>query len=383
MRWVILTGSGNVGCTGRIDSIRSSWYGRTSPVRIERSAAVLFFCLLVCFFFLGETRAEVECTHPSLPEGLAAMASTDRVSVETREVTVWPGTTEPASAEDNRYFLFEPRNRFPTTGLIVHPGGNCDPRAYAPMAQAIASAGYLVAIIPMPNCISIFAPDRTAQVIEDRPSITRWVLAGHSVGGASICQYAYEHGGVAGLVMLAGLGHDGYPLDETHNVKVLSLYGEKDTHLTPEMIMGRADSLPADTVYVELAGANHTQFGWLDPTPHPEYFDGDGPADISYQEQQDLVVEHILDFLRSFDDTTSCPVVSLLGEHAPQVMSLRQFRDQMLVNSSAGKKIIGYYYLHAAAITDVLDNHALARGAAKQVLRLLTPILNTALEANL
>ena len=168
-----------------------------------------------------------------------------------------PAPLSPAPEDDNFYYVFEPKNQCPvvsllgepapTIGLIIHPGGNCDPRAYAPMAQAIASEGYLVAIIPMPNCISMGGYDRTAQVIEDFGEIEKWVLAGHSVGGTSIAWYTYEYGGIEGLVILAGLGHNLYTLDDTHNVKVLSLYGEKDTHLTPEMIMDRADFLPADT----------------------------------------------------------------------------------------------------------------------------------------
>ena len=127
---------------------------------------------------------------------------------------------------------------------------------------------------------------------------------------------------------------------------------------------------------MEIVGGNHTQFGWLDPTPYPEYFDGDGPADITYQEQQDIVVEYILDFLHSFDDNAQCPVVNLLGEHAQQVISLRRFRDEILVKTTAGKRLIGYYYLHAGTITHIFDNHPTVRGSAKKVLTLLVPIVH-------
>jgi hypothetical protein len=346
-------------------------------IKIQRVSAALCAFLLVCFYIFGEIRAEIECSHPSLPEGLAAMASTDAVSVRTIEVTMWPGSTDPAPEDDNIYFAFEPKTQCPvvsllgepapTIGLIIHPGGNCDPRAYAPMAQAIASEGYLVAILPMPNCISIRAGDRTAQVIEDFANIKTWVLAGHSVGGASISQYAYEHGGIAGLVMLAALGHKDYPLDDTHNVEVLSLYGGNDTHLTPEMILVEyAYALPADTEYVKIEGGNHTQFGWLDPTPYPEYFDGDGPADITYQQQQDIVVAYILDFLHSFDD----------NEEVRQVKILRRFRDEILAKSTAGKRLIGHYYLHAGTITQIFDSHPTVRGPARWVLKSLVPILD-------
>ena len=352
---------------------------RGNFIKIQRISVALAVLLLVCFYAFGETAAEIVCDkpefHPSLPEGLAAMASTDSVLLETIEVDEWPGL-KPAPANDNSYFAFAPRKKVPTIGLIIHPGGNCDPRAYAPMAQSIASEGYLVAILPMPNCVSIGGYDRTAKVIEDFEGIEKWVLAGHSVGGASIAQYTYEYGGIAGLVMLAALGHTGYPLDDTHNVKVLSLYGDKDTHLLPERILvEHVGLLPADTVYVPIEGGNHTQFGWLDPVPEL-YLGNDGPADITYQEQQDKIAQHILDFLGSFDDNINCPLVSLFGEHSQQVVSLRRFRDEILTKSTSGKKLIGHYYLHAATITNIFDHHPTVRGSAKKGLTLLVPIVD-------
>jgi len=345
-------------------------------IKLQSVTASLCAFLLIFLYSPSETRAEIECSHPSLPEGLAAMEDTDEVSVRTIEVTMWPGSTDPASADDNIYFTFEPKNKVPTIGLIVHPGGNCDPRAYAPMAQAIASEGYLVAILPMKNCICLGCYDRTAKVIENFGEIEKWVLAGHSVGGASIAQYTHEYGGIAGLVMLAALGHTRYPLDDTHNVKVLSLYGGKDTHLPPERILvEHFDLLPADTSYVEIEGGNHTQFGWLDPVPDL-YIGNDGPADITYQEQQDIIAQYIIDFLGSFVDNVNCPLVSLFGEHSQQVISLRRFRDDILTKSTAGKRLIGYYYLHAATITHIFDNHPTVRGSAKKGLTLLVPVLD-------
>jgi pimeloyl-ACP methyl ester carboxylesterase len=362
---------------GMDDRARGRWNVRSYFVRILRFSAAIGTFLFVCFYAFAETNAEIECSHPSLPEGLAAMSSTNAVLVKTIKVDVWPGS-KPAPEDDNMYFSFEPRYKVPTTGLIIHPGGNCDPRAYAPMAQAIAAKGYLVAIIPMPNCLSLNGWDRTAKVIEDYGGIKTWVLAGHSMGGATICVYAHEYGGIAGLILLAGLGYPDYPLDTTYNIKVLSLYGENDAHLTPAMVMDPqyTVALPSDTTYVELAGANHTQFGWLDPTPNPYYFKGDGPATITYQEQQDIVVQYTLDFLKSLADKPQCPVVSLLGNQSKQVISLRRFRDQMLAKSTAGQNLIEYYYLYADAITNIFDSHPIVRGSAKKALELLVPMMD-------
>ena len=358
------------------DRARGRWSVRSNFVKILRFSAAVCAFLIVCFYAFAETNAEIECSHPSLPEGVAAMASTDAVLVKTITVDMWPGS-KPAPENDNIYFTFEPNSNVPAIGLIIHPGGHVDPRAYAPMAQAIASKGYLVAIIPMPNCVSTSGWDRTAKVIEDFGSIKTWVLSGHSVGGTTICIYAHEYGGIAGLILLAGLGPPGYPLDTTYNIKVLSLYGEKDTQLTPEMIMDPqyTANLPSDTTYEELEGANHTQFGWIDPTPNL-YLGKDGPATITYQEQQDIIVQYTLDFLESFANKPRCPVASLLGEQSQKVISLRRFRDNMLAKSTAGQKLIEYYYLYADTITTIFDSHPAVRGPAKKVLELLVPMMD-------
>ena len=89
---------------------------------VKKKAAVCAF-LFICFYAFTETNAEIECSHPSLPEGLAAMSSTNTVLVRTIIVDMWPGST-PAPEDDNVYFAFEPRYKVPAIGLIIHPGGN-------------------------------------------------------------------------------------------------------------------------------------------------------------------------------------------------------------------------------------------------------------------
>jgi len=343
---------------------------------IKKKAAVCAF-LIICFYAFGEAAAEIECSHPSLPEGLAAMSSTNAVLVKTIKVDIWPGD-KPAPENDNVYFVFEPKYKVPTIGLIIHPGGNCDPRAYAPMAQAIAKKGYLVAIIPMQNCVSLGGWDRTTKVIEDFEWIKKWLLAGHSMGGATICLYAHEYGGIAGLILLAGLGWPDYPIDTSYNIKVLSLYGENDCRCTPAMVNDPefTVALPSDTTYVEIAGANHSQFAWLDPTPQTSYLVGDCPATITRQEQQDVILQYILVFLESFADKPRCAVASLLGEQSPQVISLRKFRDKILAKSSAGQKLIEYYYLQADTIITIFDRHPTVRGYARKALELIVPMVD-------
>jgi hypothetical protein len=69
-------------------------------------------------------------------------------------------------------------------------------------------------------------------------------------------------------------------------------------------------------------------------------------------------------------------VASLLGEQSQQVISLRQFRDKILAKSTAGQKLIVYYYLYADTITTIFDSHPTVRRPVKKVLELLVPIMD-------
>ena len=65
-----------------------------------------------------------------------------------------------------------------------------EPSAYAPVLRQIAEEGYLVVITPMPLNLAIFNTGAADSVIESYPEITTWILAGHSLGGASAGIYA-------------------------------------------------------------------------------------------------------------------------------------------------------------------------------------------------
>jgi hypothetical protein len=111
-----------------------------------------------------------------MPEALSAMQSDSQVIV----------TSDP-------WITFQPADQSATTGLIIYPGGRVDPRAYAPLAHAIASQGYLVIIVPMPLNLAVLGSSRAASVIETYPDIQHWVIGGHSLGGSMAALYADKH----------------------------------------------------------------------------------------------------------------------------------------------------------------------------------------------
>jgi hypothetical protein len=167
-----------------------------------------------------------------------------------------------------------------TTGLILYPGGRVAPEAYAPLARAIAEAGYLVVIPPMPFGLAVLSPDAADGVIADHPEIEHWVIGGHSLGGAMAAQYAAGHDDrIDGLVLWAAYPPDGTDLSGADMV-VTSISASEDGLASPEEITASADQLPPDTTFVEIEGGNHAGFGSYGAQA------GDGVATISPDEQQ-------------------------------------------------------------------------------------------------
>jgi hypothetical protein len=74
-----------------------------------------------------------------MPEALAALETDSAVRVET----------------DPR-FTFWSQDQMPTSGAIIYPDGQLDPRSYAPKVRALAEKGHLAVITPMPLNLTVF-----------------------------------------------------------------------------------------------------------------------------------------------------------------------------------------------------------------------------------
>ena len=147
------------------------------------------------------------------PEALAAMKSDSRVVF--------------VDADDG--LTFAPASGSPTVGIVFYPGGHVDYRSYSTLARDLAAEGYLVVVPPMPLSLAVLAPNRADRVISAHPEVARWVLMGHSLGGAMACTYASSHpeAGEA-LALLAAYPAGGADLSNTP-LAVVSLLGTRDT----------------------------------------------------------------------------------------------------------------------------------------------------------
>ncbi|MBI5300738.1 MAG: alpha/beta hydrolase [Chloroflexi bacterium] len=204
------------------------------------------------------------------------------------------GSDNQVSVAHEPWWIFRPRSKEPTVGLIIYPGALVDARAYAPTARAIASKGYVVVITPMLFNLALFGEERAKQVTPFFPKVRQWALAGHSLGGTAAANYVGKNEGVRGLVLWASYPADNNDLSR-RNLIAASIYGTNDTLATPDKILGARTRLPAATKFIAIEGGNHAQFGWYGAQS------GDGAATLAREQQQEQIVNATLDVLQQLE----------------------------------------------------------------------------------
>ena len=212
-------------------------------------------------------------TYPARMVALSALESTDKVTIT-----------------QDKWIVFDP-DKETETGLIFYPGGLVEPTAYTPILHQIAEKGVLVIITPMPLNLAIFDTGAANAVIDAYPNISTWILAGHSLGGTSAAIFAENNPNRIDAIVL----WDSYPADSAdlsdNNISVISIFGTTNNFPNTENFDDKKHLLPADTIFIGIEGANHSQFGDYGPQK------GDVVASISLAEQHGQVAEIMLDFI--------------------------------------------------------------------------------------
>lgn len=164
-----------------------------------------------------------------------------------------------------------------TTGLLLYPGGRVDHRSYATLAREIARRGYRVGIMRVPLSLAVFKPRAAAGAMEALPSVDRWVVGGHSLGGVMASSYAASDDRVSGLLLLAS-----YPTEDLsgQDLEVEDVSASLDGVLDTDAWRRSQDLLPPATGHTVIEGGNHAQFGDYGPQP------GDNTAQITAAEQR-------------------------------------------------------------------------------------------------
>lgn len=210
----------------------------------------------------------------AMPEAKAALRSSQSILVTT-----------------DRWIVFEPTDIQPNSGVIFYPGGRVEPEAYAPGLRQLAQAGYLTVIVPMPLNLAVFAPGSAREVINAYPSIKRWIIGGHSLGGAMAASFVMDHPDrINGLYLWAAYPAGSVDLSKLR-IKVLSIIGTLDGVANMQRFHSSINLLPPESVFTVIEGGNHAQFGWYGDQP------GDFKAEISRENQQELTIQAMLDLL--------------------------------------------------------------------------------------
>ncbi len=184
---------------------------------------------------------------------------------------------------DDGNIVFEPRD--PQAGVVFYPGGKVQPEAYAPLMNALAQRGFVSIIVAMPFNLAVLNVNGADGIQERFPTVERWVLMGHSLGGSIAATYADGHDGQwAGLVLLAAYS----TADLSDNdICILSIRGSNDGVLNEQALADNRHNLAFDTPDIVIPGGNHGQFGDYGTQT------GDGAATISAEEQQAITADEV------------------------------------------------------------------------------------------
>lgn len=170
-------------------------------------------------------------------------------------------------------------------GLVLYPGARIPPEAYAPLARRIAQRGYTVIVPAMPLGLSIFSPGVAEAIIDAHQEIDRWVVGGHSLGGAMAVSFIENHPGVVkGLLLWAAYPAASADISD-EDIFATAIAATADGLVSFREVSDARSRLPLSYEIVPVEGGNHAGFGAYGDQ------DGDGVATLDRDDQWNLIVE--------------------------------------------------------------------------------------------
>lgn len=194
--------------------------------------------------------------------------------------------------------VFTPAVDTAAAALAFYPGALVEPTAYAPLARAVAEAGFAVVLVELPFRLAPLARHeaavarRTEALIRDDARQRAWVVGGHSRGGALAARFVRDHVGLADGLLLVGTSHPREDDLSARPLDVTKVYGSEDGLASEAEVDRYATHLPAATHRVRIDGGNHAQFAWYG------WQLGDGTARIPRAEQHAATVRAVVEQLK-------------------------------------------------------------------------------------
>jgi predicted esterase len=179
--------------------------------------------------------------------------------------------------------------------VFFYPGALVDPTAYAPLCRRIAEDGHQAIIIHMPLRMAMKGYLKIKELNLLADPTKNYILAGHSQGAKMAAQFVYENPSLIDQLVLLGTTHPrDIDLSEI-DIPVLKIYGTNDGVASPRKVQNNRSKLPSSANLVAIEGGNHSQFGYYGSQL------GDNSADISREQQQEMILNEILQFIRADD----------------------------------------------------------------------------------
>lgn len=174
------------------------------------------------------------------------------------------------------------------SAFVFYPGGKVEHTAYAPLMHMLAEKGIDCFLVKMPFRLAVFGMNKAGKILENY-DYESWYIGGHSLGGAMASAHASKnHNDFDGVILL---GAYSTKILDYENMKVLSVYGSNDKVLNTENYRVYTSNLPTDLTEVVIDGGNHAGFGDYGKQK------GDGNATISHEEQWNITVNAIVEFI--------------------------------------------------------------------------------------
>lgn len=218
-------------------------------------AVVLCVAIIGCFVYLNDY-------YKAEDIAIEVMNSSDRDNIYSVDnLTVLKGTSE--------------------KGVIFYPGAKVEAIAYLPILQKLQNEGLTCVLVEMPFNMAIFNVNGADKVFEELSDIgvEEWYMAGHSMGGGMASAYASENSDlIEGLILMGAYVYGDYPPE-----KAVTIYGTHNSNLK--------ESIDYTDNIVIIEGGNHAQFGNYGKQKD------DPDADITTEEQQDITVEAVVEFV--------------------------------------------------------------------------------------
>jgi predicted esterase len=207
--------------------------------------------------------------------------------VPSSETSLMPGVE--VTLEPGNFILAKPVSPNGTV-FVYYPGGRVPAQSYEFIARALAANGVTVAIPVMPLELAVISPNRASEVRTALEAggmkISKFVVGGHSLGGAMAAKYAFSNP-VDGLILMGA-----YSVDDLtgKSFKVLDIAAEHDGLATPEKVKDGLEKLPSGSKVDIIAGGVHAFFGRYGPQA------GDGSPTVA----RDVFEKALLEKLNSY-----------------------------------------------------------------------------------